>query len=77
MFIQYLFTDETLNEVHFIDKIILDTNLNNIRAQHVYEKLGFTKLRINKDIWKDQLGVNQSSVDYEMLRKTYMISNKI
>ncbi len=74
MLIHYLFTDETLNGLHRIDKIILDTNLNNTRAQHVYEKLGFTKLRVNKDIWKDQLGVNQSSVDYEMVRKSYLDS---
>ena len=48
------------------EKIILDTNLNNERAQHVYEKLGFKKLRINIDAWEDQLGVMQSSVDYEL-----------
>lgn len=48
------------------DKIILDTNLNNKRAQHVYEELGFRKLRVNIDAWKDQLGRKQSSVDYEM-----------
>ena len=47
-------------------KIILDTNLNNLRAQHVYEKLGFQKLRVNVDSWKDQLGRPQSSVDYEL-----------
>lgn len=48
------------------EKIILDTNLNNERAQHVYEKLGFKKLRVNIDAWEDQLGVMQSSVDYEL-----------
>lgn len=48
------------------EKIVLDTNLNNVRAQHVYEKLGFQKLRVNRDGWKDQLGVLQSSVDYEL-----------
>lgn len=47
-------------------KIILDTNLNNIRAQHVYEELGFKKLRTNIDSWKNQLGELQSSIDYEM-----------
>ena len=49
------------------EKIILDTNLNNLRAQHVYETLGFRKLRVNIDSWKDQLGRLQSSVDYELL----------
>ncbi|NLO86314.1 MAG: GNAT family N-acetyltransferase [Clostridiales bacterium] len=48
------------------EKIILDTNLENTRAQHVYEKLGFTKLRVNENAWRDQLGNPQSSVDYEM-----------
>ena len=48
------------------EKIVLDTNLKNTRAQHVYEKLGFRKLRVNKDAWTDQLGKMQSSVDYEL-----------
>lgn len=47
-------------------KIVLDTNLKNTRAQHVYEKLGFRKLRVNVDSWKNQLGELQSSVDYEL-----------
>lgn len=49
------------------EKIVLDTNLNNERAQHVYESLGFRKLRVNIDSWKDQLGNWQSSVDYELI----------
>ncbi len=53
-------------------KIILDTNVNNTRAQHVYERLGFTKLRINRDSWKDQLGVLQSSVDYELCKSQFV-----
>lgn len=48
-------------------KISLDTNLKNTRAQHVYEKLGFKKLRVHYDSWKDQSGVLQSFVDYELL----------
>ena len=47
-------------------KIILDTNIKNTRAQHVYEKLGFQKIRVNYDSWTDQTGVLQSSVDYEL-----------
>ena len=47
-------------------KIILDTNLKNERAQHVYEQLGFTKLRVHKDSWVNQVGELQSSVDYEL-----------
>ena len=48
------------------EKVVLDTNLNNLRAQHVYESLGFRKVRTNIDSWTDQLGRLQSSVDYEL-----------
>lgn len=53
-------------------KIMLDTNLENRRAQHVYEKLGFVKKRINRDSWTDQLGRKQSSVDYELTKETFV-----
>lgn len=53
-------------------KIILDTNLNNTRAQHVYESLGFRKLRENIDCRRDQLGRLQSSVDYELDEKDFI-----
>lgn len=52
-------------------KIVLDTNLNNTRAQHVYELLGFEKKRINIDSWKDQTGKLNSSVDYELTEKEF------
>ncbi len=48
-------------------KIILDTNLKNERAQHVYEKLGFRKVGVRVDAWVDQLGAPQTAVDYELL----------
>ncbi len=54
------------------EKIILDTNLKNTRAQHVYEKLGFKKLRINIGSWRDQLGRLQSSIDYELTKKDWL-----
>ncbi len=53
-------------------KIVLDTNLTNVRAQHVYESLGFQKLRVNIDSWKDQLGHPQSSVDYELTEENFI-----
>ena len=53
-------------------KIVLDTNLTNTRAQHVYESLGFRKVRTNVDSWKDQLGQLQSSVDYELARNDFV-----
>ena len=53
-------------------KIVLDTNLNNLRAQHVYEKLGFRKLCIRENSWQDQLGEWQSAVDYELIPENFV-----
>ena len=47
-------------------RIVLDTNLNNTRAQHVYEKLGFRKVAVRENSWHDQLGNPQSAVDYAL-----------
>lgn len=52
-------------------KVILDTNLNNTRAQHVYEKLGFKKVSIRENAWKDQVGIMQSIVDYELTKENF------
>jgi RimJ/RimL family protein N-acetyltransferase len=65
LLIEYLFQDRRLN------KIILDTNLNNTRAQHVYEKIGFQKIKVNLNAWKDQLGDLQSFVEYKLLKENY------
>ena len=72
MLIDYLFLDEALNQSACIDRILLDTNLLNTRAQHVYEKIGFQKKAVNRDAWQNQLGVWQSSVDYELRRIDYV-----
>jgi RimJ/RimL family protein N-acetyltransferase/N-acetylglutamate synthase-like GNAT family acetyltransferase len=54
-------------------KIILDTNVNNTRAQHVYEqKLVFRKLGVRENSWTDQLGVLQSSIDYELCKADWL-----
>ena len=66
-----LFLDGLFRELGY-EKILLDTNLKNERAQHVYEQLGFRKLRINRNSWKDQLGNLQSSVDYELTEKDFI-----
>ena len=66
-----LFIDALFNEYGY-QKIVLDTNLANTRAQHVYEQLGFQKLRVNIDSWKDQLGRSQSSVDYELTKDSFV-----
>ena len=62
MLIAYLF-----DELGY-EKIVLDTNRNNKRAQHVYEQLGFRKVRVRKNSWRNQLGELQSAVDYEMTK---------
>ncbi len=66
-----LFISELFDVLHF-SKVILDTNLNNTRAQHVYESLGFQKLRVRKNCWQDQLGNPQSAVDYELSKDQFI-----
>lgn len=59
------------------EKIILDTNLKNERAQHVYEKkLGFRRVGIERDAWRDQLGVLNSTVNFEMSKADWFASRK-
>ncbi|HAS73409.1 MAG TPA: hypothetical protein DCS67_04635 [Clostridiales bacterium UBA8960] len=65
MLIEHLFL------VRGYKKIILDTNVSNNRAQHVYNKLGFKEIRIRVNDWKDQLGELQSSIDYELTKDDY------
>lgn len=67
LLIAYLF-----DELGF-EKVVLDTNLKNTRAQHVYEKLGFRKVGVRIHSWKDQLGRLQSAVDYELTQKLYIM----
>ena len=62
LLINYLFHQR------FVEKIVLNTNLSNTRAQHVYESLGFKKLGIRENSWKNQLGELQSTVDYELVK---------
>lgn len=62
--------DSLFNDMGY-QKIILDTNVKNERAQHVYEQLGFKKLRVNENSWKNQEGELQSSIDYELYPKDF------
>ncbi len=41
-------------------------------AKHVYESLGFRKVRTNIDSWKDQFGRLQSSVDYALVEQDFV-----
>lgn len=54
------------------DRIILDTNLNNKRAQHVYETLGFRKVQVRENAWCNQIGELQSSIDYELYPEDFV-----
>ena len=53
-------------------KVVLNTNLNNRRAQHVYEVLGFQKMRVNENAWVNQIGELQSTVDYVLLPEEFI-----
>ena len=53
-------------------KIVLDTNLKNKRAQHVYERLGFQKVNVRMDAWTDQVGEKQSVIDYELTTEHFV-----
>ena len=61
LLINYLF------EIEKVQKIVLSTMLENKRAQHVYEKLGFQQTKIDKDCWVDQVGRSRTAVCYELL----------
>ena len=52
-------------------KIVLDTMIENIRAQHVYESLGFNKVGVKIDCWEDQLGNMRSAIDYELRKNNF------
>lgn len=68
MLISYLF-----HELE-VEKIILDTNLNNKRAQHVYKKIGFRIINIRNNACSNQVGELQSFIDYELLINEYLLS---
>ena len=53
-------------------KIVLDTDSQNLRAQHVYVILGFQKIRVNVNSWTDQLGNMRSSVDYALTAEKFV-----
>ncbi|MCF7927005.1 MAG: GNAT family N-acetyltransferase [Candidatus Izimaplasma sp.] len=66
LLLDYLFIEKDAK------KVILDTNLDNEKAQKFYIKLGFNQVKINVDSWTDQLGQKQSSIDYELTKERYL-----
>jgi len=70
IFINALFT------YYNYETIILDTNAKNLRAQHVYEKLGFTKTAARENAWQNQLGEWQTAIDYELTKSAWLANPK-
>ena len=66
-----LFISGLFNDLGYV-KIMLDTNLKNTRAQHVYEQLGFRKIRVRENSFKDQLGNWQTAVDYQLTKDIFV-----
>ena len=60
-----------------VSTILLDTNTNNLRAQHVYHKLGFRVTGVRQDCWRDQLGRFQSAVDMALTQDRFVDFTKI
>jgi RimJ/RimL family protein N-acetyltransferase len=58
------------------ETIDIDTNLTNTRAQKVYEqKLGFQKICVNENSWKNQLGELQSQVCYKLKKADWLAAH--
>ena len=53
-------------------QIVLDTMIENKRAQHVYESLGFMQQGVRRDCWKDQLGNMRTAVDYSLIKQNFI-----
>jgi RimJ/RimL family protein N-acetyltransferase len=68
---------DALFRYYSYERIVLSTNLENERAQHIYEKkLGFRRTRIDKDCWRNQLGELQSFVYFEIGKDDWFAAQK-
>lgn len=54
------------------ERIILDTNADNTRAQHVYELLGFRKVRVRQNAYPNDQGIWQTAVDYALQKRDFI-----
>lgn len=72
MLFQFLFTDPAINASIAPHRIVWDTMLENVQAQHVYEKkIGARRVRVVENAWQDQIGNWRNSVEYEIDRNTF------
>ena len=63
---------DSLFRYYGYEKVLLDTNIKNTRAQYVYEtKLGFSKVAVKENSWQDQNGQWQTSIHYEMTKSRW------
>lgn len=66
LLLHYLFYDLKCS------KVVLDTDFENKRAQHVYELLGFKKVRVEENSWTNQIGELRSTVYYELVESDFV-----
>lgn len=70
MLFEFIFTDEAINSKCSMEKIIWDTDIENKRAQYVYEnKIGARNVGVRKNCWKDQTGKWRTAIDYEISKE--------
>ncbi len=75
MILEYIFTDSLIQGKKQIDRVIIDTLLDNKRAQYVYEnKMKLRKINVKEDAWKDPLGNMRGIVEYEITKEEFLNS---
>ena len=70
VFLSMLFS-ELFDRLGF-ERIILDTNADNTRAQHVYELLGFQRVRVRPNAYPNDQGIWQTAVDYALQKSDFV-----
>lgn len=64
-FLDYLFKTYNLHRIE------LDTLLENVRAQHLYEKVGFKRIGLKRDCWLDPQNCYRSAILMDILREEF------
>lgn len=55
-----------------VNVINVDTNVNNVHAQKMYERLGFKPLGVRAKAFVDQHGQLQDAIDYRLLKEDWL-----